>query len=82
MTLEEKDLLLVNDSINTKHQHSLAVEKEQLPLDYSEDRACIKCKVIFVPLYQLRTELLSHSWPRMMNSLYRNEKGSREKVVL
>jgi len=76
ITLEENDLLLVNDGINTNHQHNMAVEKEEVLLDYSKDRISIKYKMTFIPLYRLRTELIGHSGPRRMNSLYINEKDS------
>ena len=76
MTLEEKDLLLVNASINTNHQHNMAVEKEKELPDYSKDSISIKYKMTFIALYRLRTELIGHSWPRRMNSLYRKEKDS------
>lgn len=49
MTLEEKDLPLVNDNINTNHQRYVAVEKEKVLLDYSKDSISIKYKMTFIP---------------------------------
>lgn len=76
MTLEEKDQLLINDSINTNDQHNVAAEQEKVLLDYPKDSISIKYKMTSIPLHRRRTELNGHSWPRRMNSLYRNEKDS------
>lgn len=57
MTLEEKDLLLVNNSINTNYQPDMALEKEKVLLDCSKTSISIKYMITFIPLYRLRTEL-------------------------
>lgn len=64
MTLKEKDLLLVNNNLNTNHQHEVAGKRKSVLLDYSADNFSIKYEMTFMPF---------HSWGQTSPTIHGQE---------